>query len=129
MVCGAREALAALDYGNVEVGHGDRTAGAPNRAPLDAVSVTAIAQDELPPTPVEQLPPDGVCSSARLSARGRVGELVRLQHGRIRSLLPGAPAGRRPLQTVRFGVTAVSRPRSASGTSHPSSGAPDGLAS
>ncbi len=44
----ARATLARLGYANVEVRHGDGSQGAPDRAPFDAISVTATATDEPP---------------------------------------------------------------------------------
>jgi protein-L-isoaspartate(D-aspartate) O-methyltransferase len=44
----ASETLARLGYGNVEVRHGDGSQGMPDRAPFDAISVTATATDEPP---------------------------------------------------------------------------------
>jgi protein-L-isoaspartate(D-aspartate) O-methyltransferase len=54
----ARDTLAELGYGNVEVRHGNGAHGAPDRAPFDAVSMTAMAP-HLPPTLLEQLAPGG----------------------------------------------------------------------
>lgn len=50
--------LAALGYGNVEVRHGDGYAGWPERAPFDAIIVTAGA-DHVPAPLVAQLKPGG----------------------------------------------------------------------
>jgi len=44
----ARETLARLGHANVEVRHGDGSQGAPDRAPFDAISVTATASGEPP---------------------------------------------------------------------------------
>lgn len=75
----ARATLADLRYDNVEVRLGDGTLGAPDRAPFDAVSVAAIA-DDLPETLVGQLAQHGtlVCP---VGVDG-VGELVRFRGGR-----------------------------------------------
>jgi len=54
---GAREALAELGYGNVEVRTGDGTRGAPDRAPFGGISVTATAGDQPPAALLEQLAP------------------------------------------------------------------------
>lgn len=84
----ARDALLALGCDNVEVRAGDGTAGAPDRAPFDAVLVTAMA-DERPPQPLlDQLAPHGtlVCPVGR---HGH-GELVRYRGGRAEELLPVA---------------------------------------
>lgn len=55
----AREALAAVGAANVEVRSGDGTRGAPDRAPFDAVVVTAAADAEPPPALRAQLRPGG----------------------------------------------------------------------
>ena len=55
-------------YDNVEVRAGDGTAGAPDRAPFDAISVTAAADEGRPPALLEQLAPGAPRSSARSSA-------------------------------------------------------------
>ncbi len=75
----ARAVLADLGYDNVEVRLGDGTRGAPDRAPFDAVSVAAMA-DDLPEALVGQLAEHGrlVCP---VGVDG-VGELVRLRDGR-----------------------------------------------
>jgi protein-L-isoaspartate(D-aspartate) O-methyltransferase len=54
----ARETLAALGYDNVEMRVGDGRQGWPERAPFDAIIVTA-ATPEIPPPLVEQLKPGG----------------------------------------------------------------------
>ncbi|GII57349.1 protein-L-isoaspartate O-methyltransferase [Planotetraspora thailandica] len=54
----ARRNLARLDIGNVEVLDGDGTCGVPDRAPFDAVVVSA-AFPEVPPPLAEQLEPGG----------------------------------------------------------------------
>jgi protein-L-isoaspartate(D-aspartate) O-methyltransferase len=51
---GASERLGELGYGNVEVRVGDGYAGWPEKAPFDAIVVTAAAP-EVPPALVEQL--------------------------------------------------------------------------
>ena len=66
----AREAaarLAELGHTNVEVRHGDGTAGAPDRAPFQGISVTATATGEPPAALVGQLDEGGslVCPVAR----------------------------------------------------------------
>ncbi|MBA8824660.1 protein-L-isoaspartate(D-aspartate) O-methyltransferase [Saccharopolyspora lacisalsi] len=80
---GARRTLAELDYDNVEVRHGDGARGAPDRAPFDGISVTAMAE-EIPQPLLEQLGPDGtlVCPVGH----GGLGDLVRLRHGRRETL-------------------------------------------
>ena len=59
--------LAELGSANVEVRHGDGTAGAPDRAPFQGISVTATATGEPPPALLEQLDEGGslVCPVAR----------------------------------------------------------------
>jgi protein-L-isoaspartate(D-aspartate) O-methyltransferase len=52
--------LAELGFANVEVRAGDGSLGAPERAPFDAVVVTAAAEGEPPPALREQLAPGGV---------------------------------------------------------------------
>lgn len=54
----ARERLARLGYTNVEVRAGDGRKGWPERAPFDAIVVTAAAE-EVPPLLLAQLGPDG----------------------------------------------------------------------
>jgi protein-L-isoaspartate(D-aspartate) O-methyltransferase len=53
----ARRILAELSYDNVEVRHGDGTKGAPDRAPFDAIVVTAAADYEPPEALRAQLRP------------------------------------------------------------------------
>jgi protein-L-isoaspartate(D-aspartate) O-methyltransferase len=54
----ARERLARLGYGNVEVREGDGWGGWPEQAPFDAILVTAAARD-VPPPLLAQLAPGG----------------------------------------------------------------------
>jgi protein-L-isoaspartate(D-aspartate) O-methyltransferase len=54
----AREVIASLGYDNVDVRVGDGGSGAPDRAPFDGISVTAMAA-ELPAELVDQLAPGG----------------------------------------------------------------------
>jgi protein-L-isoaspartate(D-aspartate) O-methyltransferase len=63
----ARTVLEELGYDNVEVRVGDGSAGAPDRAPFDGISVTATAVDDPPPALFDQLTPDGtlVCPVER----------------------------------------------------------------
>jgi protein-L-isoaspartate(D-aspartate) O-methyltransferase len=81
----ARSVLADLGYDNVEVRHGDGTLGAPDRAPFDAISVAAMAED-LPATLIAQLTVHGrlICPVGS----ERCGQLVRFQDGRREVLLP-----------------------------------------
>jgi protein-L-isoaspartate(D-aspartate) O-methyltransferase len=53
----ARAVLAELGYENVEVRAGDGSRGAPDRAPFDAIVVTAVADYEPPHALREQLRP------------------------------------------------------------------------
>ncbi len=55
----ARDRLAGLGYGNVEVRHGDGILGAPDRAPFDGISVSASAPAGPPPALIRQLTPGG----------------------------------------------------------------------
>ena len=81
----ARRALAATGFGAVEVRHADGALGAPDRAPFDAVSVTAMAP-EPPPALLEQLTPDGVLVAP--VGPDRDGVLVRCRGGRSEELGP-----------------------------------------
>jgi protein-L-isoaspartate(D-aspartate) O-methyltransferase len=58
LALGAAERLAALGYANVEVRIGDGYAGWPEKAPFDAIVVTAAAP-EVPQALVDQLKPGG----------------------------------------------------------------------
>jgi protein-L-isoaspartate(D-aspartate) O-methyltransferase len=51
----ARSILAELGYDNVDVRHGDGTKGAPDRAPFDAIVVTAVADHDPPQALRDQL--------------------------------------------------------------------------
>lgn len=82
----AAQTLAELGYDNVEVRHGDGTRGAADRAPFDAISVTALAQHEVPPTLLDQLTPGGVLVCP--VGDGAEGQLVRQQGGHTETLLP-----------------------------------------
>lgn len=82
----ATRALADLGYHNVEVRHGDGRRGAPDRAPFDAISVTAMADHEVPPALLEQLAPDGVLICP--VGDDRHGELIRWSAGRTATLGP-----------------------------------------
>jgi protein-L-isoaspartate(D-aspartate) O-methyltransferase len=84
LACSARSTLAELGYDNVEVRVGDGSQGAADRAPFDAISVTAMAQDDLPQALVDQLAPGGVLVCP--TGHGRSGQLVRLRDGRRESL-------------------------------------------
>ncbi len=75
----ARERLAALKIGNVEVLCGDGFQGAPTRAPFDRIVVTAAAE-EVPAALLDQLAGDGVMLLP-LGPHGGVQHLVRLTKG------------------------------------------------
>jgi protein-L-isoaspartate(D-aspartate) O-methyltransferase len=82
----AAATLAVLGYDNVEVRAGDGSAGAPDRAPFDAIVVTAAAESEPPPALLRQLVPDGalVCP-----VRGPAGEhLMRFRGERAEHVVP-----------------------------------------
>ena len=53
----AKEVLAELGIRNVEVRVGDGSAGVPDRAPFDAIVVTAAAEAGTPPALLDQLAP------------------------------------------------------------------------
>lgn len=75
----ANAVLGELGYRNVDVRAGDGTRGAPDRAPFDAISVTATAAGAPPAPLVEQLAPGGalVCPLRR----GAQEDLVRVRDG------------------------------------------------
>src|SRR4051812_6118309 len=56
----ARPVLAELGYDNVEVRTGDGSRGAPDRAPFDAIVVTAVAAGEPPRALLDQVGAGGV---------------------------------------------------------------------
>ena len=77
----AAAVLAELGYRNVEVRAGDGSAGVPDRAPFDAIVVTAAATEGPPPALTEQLVPGGtlVCPVER----GGDERLVRMRDGEV----------------------------------------------
>jgi protein-L-isoaspartate(D-aspartate) O-methyltransferase len=82
----ARAALVELGYENVEVRAGDGSRGAPDRAPFDAILVTAVAENEPPAALREQLRQGGplVCP-----VRRRDGEhLMRFRDGGEETVVP-----------------------------------------
>lgn len=81
----ARAVIAALGISNVEVRTGDGAAGAPDRAPFEAIVVTAMADGAPPPALLEQLTPDGtlICPVGR----GRRGVLRRYRAGVVEDLV------------------------------------------
>jgi protein-L-isoaspartate(D-aspartate) O-methyltransferase len=87
----ARARLQRLDYGRVQVRHGDGYAGWPGVAPFDAIVVTAGA-DSIPPALVRQLAPGGrlVMPVGDPRADQRLVLLVKDSEGRVasRDLLP-----------------------------------------
>lgn len=88
LAAAAQRTLGDLGYHNVEVRTGDGSRGAPDRAPFDAISVAALAADQLPSSLIDQLTPAGVllCPVGR---RGQ-GELLRYRGGHIETLMPVA---------------------------------------
>jgi len=82
----ARTTLAELGYTNVEVRQGDGTAGAPDQAPFDGISVTATADDEPPPALFDQLAP-GAPLVIPIRRRHRE-HLVRFRDGRQEVFVP-----------------------------------------
>lgn len=85
LVVGARRSLAAAGVGNVEVRHADGALGAPDRAPFEAISITAMAP-EPPQALLEQLAPGGTLVAPL--GPGREGTLVRSRDGRQEDLGP-----------------------------------------
>lgn len=82
----ARAVLAELAYTNVEVRVGDGSAGAPDRAPFDGISVTATASESPPPALFRQLAPGGtlVCPVQR----GGREMLMRFRDGAEQAVAP-----------------------------------------
>jgi protein-L-isoaspartate(D-aspartate) O-methyltransferase len=83
----ARDLLEELGATNVEVRIGDGSKGAPDRAPFDAISVTATADGGPPPALIGQLKPGAplVCPIRRPEG----GEyLVRIRDGREQTIAP-----------------------------------------
>ena len=82
----AEGTLAELGIRNVEVRTGDGSAGVPDRAPFDAISVTAAATDGPPRALVEQLALGAplVCPIER----GAGERLVRIRDGREETIAP-----------------------------------------
>ncbi|MDD7920770.1 protein-L-isoaspartate(D-aspartate) O-methyltransferase [Actinomycetospora callitridis] len=86
LAAGARAALAATGH-HVEVRHGDGRAGAPDKAPFDAISVAAMAEGEVPATLLGQLTDRGVLVCP--VGHGRRGDLVRMRRdGRVERFMP-----------------------------------------
>lgn len=82
----AADTLAELGIRNVEVRTGDGSAGVPDRAPFDAIVVTAAADAGPPPALIEQLAPGAplVCPIERR----RHERLVLLRDGVERTIAP-----------------------------------------
>ncbi|MEA2428975.1 MAG: hypothetical protein QOF37_2603 [Thermoleophilaceae bacterium] len=82
----AREVLAELGYDNVEVRGGDGSRGAPDRAPFDAILVTAAAERDPPRALFEQLRPGAplVCPVRRADGE----YLMRFVDGREERVVP-----------------------------------------
>ena len=73
----ARDRLAALGYGNVEVVAGDGFGGMPERAPFDRIVVTAAAET-IPQALVDQLADEGGIMVLPLGPRNGAQRIVRL---------------------------------------------------
>ena len=82
----ARETLARLGHANVEVRHGDGSKGAPDRAPFEAISVTATATGEVPPALRDQAAP-GAPVALPLQRDGRE-LLVRIRGSAVEAVTP-----------------------------------------
>lgn len=87
----ASRVLSGLGHRNVEVRCGDGARGAPDRAPFDAISVTAMAPEELPPALVGQLAAGGrLVGPVGLGAEGDGAEGELLRHrssGHVETLM------------------------------------------
>ena len=82
----ARAVLRELGYGNIEVRTGDGARGVPDRAPFDAISVTAAASDEPPQALFAQLAEGGVLVCP--VDRGGREHLIRYREGTAESVAP-----------------------------------------
>ncbi len=78
--------LAELGVANVEVRAGDGALGAPDRAPFDAMVVTAAAEGEPPPALREQLRPGGVIVCPVRRSDGEY--LMRFRDGEEQRVVP-----------------------------------------
>ncbi len=80
----ARATIAGLGYRNVEVRRGDGTTGVPDRAPFDAIVVTAAAGRGPPQALSDQLVPGGalVCPVEREGDE----RLVRIRDGEVEQI-------------------------------------------
>ena len=83
---GARELFAELELRNIEVREGDGSLGVPDRAPFDAIAVTAAPAGGPPPALLDQLAPGAplVCPIER----GGDERLVRMVDGREETIAP-----------------------------------------
>ncbi|MGI8945706.1 MAG: protein-L-isoaspartate(D-aspartate) O-methyltransferase [Thermoleophilaceae bacterium] len=86
LVGAAREALAGIGVRNVELRLGDGSAGVPDRAPFDAIVVTAAADAGAPAALLDQLAPGAplVCPIERR----RHERLVRVRNGVEQTIAP-----------------------------------------
>jgi protein-L-isoaspartate(D-aspartate) O-methyltransferase len=86
LAAGAAATLEELRYDNVEVRAGDGTRGAPDRAPFDAISVTATAEGDPPEQLSSQLAENGamVCPLVREGQE----RLMRFRAGREEPIVP-----------------------------------------
>ena len=82
----ARERLARLGHANVDVRHGDGSQGVPDRAPFDAISVTATASGEPPRALRDQASP-GAPIALPLRRGGRE-MLVRIRGTAVEAVTP-----------------------------------------
>ena len=82
----AREVLAELGYGNVEVRVGDGARGAPDRAPFGGISVTATALDAPPRALLDQRAP-GAALVCPVDRGGRE-LLMRFHDGEEEGIVP-----------------------------------------
>jgi len=82
----ARERLARLGHANVDVRHGDGSQGVPDRAPFDAISVTATASGEPPRALRDQASP-GAPMALPLQRGGRE-MLVRIRGTAVEAVTP-----------------------------------------
>jgi len=82
----ARERLARLGHANVDVRHGDGSQGVPDRAPFDAISVTATASGEPPRALRDQASP-GAPMALPLRRGGRE-MLVRIRGTAVEAVTP-----------------------------------------
>ena len=80
----AGAALAELGYSNVEVRSGDGTAGVEDRAPFDAIVVTAAASEGPPPALINQLVAGGALVCPIEHKRDE--RLVRMRDGRVETV-------------------------------------------